>query len=97
MVSEGRRLSTRQAWVLWGVAHGRIDFDPALADPPWYAMDGRGVQWALSLLALRGLIAFDPWLPGPPRLTRAGTAALFGVARRVDPPSPRRGRPRRRG
>ncbi|HET9647063.1 MAG TPA: hypothetical protein VFP34_02390 [Microlunatus sp.] len=71
-------MSTGQAWVLWAVAQGRIDFDPVLSDPPWYALDGRAVQWALTMLALRGLIAFDPWSPAPPKITRAGTAALLG-------------------
>ncbi|HET9647588.1 MAG TPA: hypothetical protein VFP34_05075 [Microlunatus sp.] len=69
-------MTTRQVWVLLAVAESRIDFDPSLPELPCYTVDGRAAQWPLTVLALRGLIMFNPWLPGPPRLTRAGTAAL---------------------
>lgn len=68
------RLTTRQLWVLLAVARGRVDRDPMYGGI--CTLDGHSVSWTMTVLAVRGLIAFDPILPSPPQLTRRGDAVL---------------------
>jgi len=75
-VVNGGRLTTRQVWVLQAVARGQIEHDPLHGDLAACTLNGASVNWTLTGLAFRGLIAFDPWTPGPPRLTSPGADAL---------------------
>ena len=72
------RLSTRQLWVLHAVARHRIDYELLYGDLSAYTLDGRTVSWTLTGLAVRGLVAFDPFTPGPPHITTLGMYAVHG-------------------
>ena len=72
------RLSTRQLWVLHAVAQHRIDHELLHGDLSGYTLDGRPVSWTLTALAVRGLVAFDPFTPGPPNITVLGIDAING-------------------
>ena len=76
MMTEDRtvRLTTRQLWVLLAVARGRVDRDPMYGGI--CMLEGHSVSWTATVLAVRGLVAFDPMLPTRPRLTKRGDAVL---------------------
>lgn len=80
MTTRAPRLSTRQLWVLHGVAAGRVDRSVVYGDLSPHILDGRSVSRTISGLALRGLVAFDPMLPSPAHLTRRGLTTLHACA-----------------
>jgi len=71
-------LSTRQLWVLWAIACQQVERNPMYGG--LCTLDGSSVGWTVTVLALRGLIAFEPVPLSRPHLTRRGHAVLCALA-----------------
>jgi hypothetical protein len=77
------RLSTRQLWVLWAVARQQVVRNPMYGG--LCTLDGSSVSWTVTVLALRGLIAFEPVPLSQPHLTRRGHGVLGALATDAPP------------
>ncbi len=70
-----RSPSTRELYVLRCLSNGQVQRHGLCGDLEPYLVDGHSVDGSLTLLALRGLVAFD--VTGVVRMTTRGREALM--------------------